>query len=53
MRKEVILMKYQKPEVRLSTDAIQAIENHTKFVGRYDNPNTNPTKTTPAYEADE
>lgn len=46
-------MKYQKPELRLSTEAIQAIESHTKFVGLHDNPDSNPIKTTPAYEADE
>jgi hypothetical protein len=52
-RKEVILMKYQKPEVRISAEAIRAIEGLGKWVGPHDNPDTNPIKSTPAYEADE
>lgn len=46
-------MKYQKPEVRLSTEAIRAIESFGKPIGPTDNPDTLPTRTTPAYEADE
>jgi hypothetical protein len=46
-------MKYQKPEVRISAEAIRAIEGLGKWVGPHDNPDTNPIKTTPAYEADE
>jgi len=46
-------MKYEKPEVRISAEAIRAIEGFGKVGGPHDNPDTNPTKTTPAYEADE
>jgi hypothetical protein len=53
MREEVILVKYQKPEVVLSTDAARAIESHVKPIGLVDNPDTNPQKTSTAYEADE
>lgn len=46
-------MKYQKPEVVLSADAISTIESFLKPEGPEDNPNSNPQKTNSAYEADE
>jgi hypothetical protein len=46
-------MKYEKPEVRLSTEAIRAIEGFGKPLGPSDNPDNQLMKTTPAYEADE
>lgn len=46
-------MKYEKPEVRLTTEAIRAIEGLGKPFGPRDNPDSLPIKTTPAYEADE
>lgn len=46
-------MKYQKPEVVLLADALHAIESHVKPIGLVDNPDTNPQKTSTAYEADE
>jgi hypothetical protein len=49
----VTIVKYRKPEVLLSTKAIGTIESHVKPVGLYENPDTNPLKTNPAYEADE
>jgi hypothetical protein len=52
-KKEVILMEYRKPELLVSADAICAIESHVKPFGLADNPDTNPNKTSTAYEADE
>ena len=46
-------MKYQRPEIRLDAEAIRAIESHRKPIGQHDNPDSNPLKTSPAYEADE
>jgi hypothetical protein len=46
-------MEYRKPELVLSADAIRTIESHMKPIGQVDNPNSNPNKTSPAYEADE
>ena len=48
-----MLMRYEKPVVRLSAEAIRTIESHSKGMGLADNPDTNPIHTTPAYEADE
>jgi hypothetical protein len=45
-------MKYEKPAVRLSTEAIRAIESVGKPAGPQDNPEQM-IKSTPAYEADE
>jgi hypothetical protein len=46
-------MKYENPEVRLSTEAIRAIEGLGKPFGPHDNPDDQLMKSTPAYEADE
>lgn len=46
-------MKYRKPELVVLPDAIRTIESHMKPIGQFDNPNSNPRKTSPAYEADE
>ena len=46
-------MKYQKPEVRISAEAIRTIQGFGKPIGVHENPDTNPIKSTPAYEADE
>lgn len=46
-------MKYQKPEVVLSVDAIRTIESNMKPIGDVDNPNDDPQKTSSAYQADE
>jgi hypothetical protein len=46
-------MKYEKPEVRLSAEAIRTIESHSKLTGLPDTMVGNPIHTTPAYEADE
>jgi hypothetical protein len=46
-------MKYEKPEVRLSEEAIRTIESHSKWMGLPDTIEGNPVYTTPAYEADE
>jgi hypothetical protein len=46
-------MKYQKPELRVSAEAIRVIESFGKPIAPHDNPDTNPIKSTPAYEADE
>jgi hypothetical protein len=46
-------VKYQKPTVVFSADALRAIESHVKPIGLQDSPDTNPQKTSTAYEADE
>jgi hypothetical protein len=46
-------MKYEKPEVRLSAEAIRTIETFSKGMGNPDNIVGNPVHTTAAYEADE
>jgi hypothetical protein len=46
-------MQYQKPELLVAADAIRVIESHVKPIGLVDNPDTNPNKTSTAYEADE
>jgi hypothetical protein len=46
-------VEYRKPEMVISIDAIRTIESHMKPIGQVDNPNSNPQKTSPAYEADE
>ena len=52
--KEVILMKYEKPEVRLSVEAILTIETFTKGTGLADNiVGDMEFRSTPAYESDE
>ena len=45
-------MKYTKPEITVAFDAASAIQG-SKGMGAHDNPDTNPVKTTAAYEADE
>jgi hypothetical protein len=51
--KGVILVKYQKPELVVLAGAVRLIESHVKPDGMTDNPDTNPNKTSTAYEADE
>lgn len=46
-------MKYQKPEVLLFADAVSTIESFIKPHGTVDNPNSDPEKSSSAYEADE
>jgi hypothetical protein len=46
-------MKYSRPELIVSDDAIRVIQSHVKPFGMVDSPNTNPNKTSTAYEADE
>ncbi len=46
-------MEYRKPELVFSADALQMIQSHVKPFGMVDNPDTNPQKTSTAYEADE
>jgi len=46
-------MKYEKPEVRLSAEAIRTIQMHNKLNGNPDTFIEDPVQTTPAYEADE
>jgi hypothetical protein len=48
-----MLMKYRKPELVLSANALDMIESHVKPFGMVDNPDANPQKTSTAYEADE
>jgi hypothetical protein len=48
-----MFVKYKKPEVSVSIQAIGAIESHVKPVGPLEIPWSNPIKTNPAYEADE
>jgi hypothetical protein len=50
--KEVILVKYTKPEIVLAADAVSAIQNMTKPFGGPDN-EIPELRTTPAYESDE
>ena len=50
--KEVILVKYTKPEIVLAADAVSAIQNMTKPFGGPDN-DIPELRTTPAYESDE
>jgi hypothetical protein len=42
-------MKYENPEVRISAEAIRAIEGLGKWVGPHDNPDDQLMKSTPAY----
>lgn len=44
---------YRKPELVVVADALQTTESHVKPFGMVDNPDTNPQKTSTAYEADE
>lgn len=46
-------MKYERPEIRLSAEAIRSIEMHNKLTGNPDIIKDDPVQTTPAYEADE
>ena len=46
-------MKYEKPEVRLSVEAILTIETFTKGAGLADNIVGDMVRSTPAYESDE
>ena len=46
-------MKYEKPEVRLSAEAIRTIETFSKGMGFPDSIPNDPVHTTNAYEADE
>jgi hypothetical protein len=46
-------MKYEKPEVRLSAEAIRTIESFRKGLGNPDNIVGDPVLSTAAYEADE
>jgi hypothetical protein len=45
-------MEYRKPEIVAFAEALSAIQG-SKGMGLQDNPDTNPIKTTNAYEADE
>jgi hypothetical protein len=45
-------VKYQKPEVLLSAQAVAAIETLVKGIGLPETP-SDPVKTSPAYRADE
>ena len=46
-------MKYERPEIRLSVEAIRTIEMHNKWKGSPDTIIDDPVHTTAAYEADE
>jgi hypothetical protein len=46
-------VKYEKPEIRLSAEAIRTIETHSKWMGNPDTFIQDLVQTTPAYEADE
>jgi hypothetical protein len=46
-------MKYEKPEVRLSAEAIRTIETFSKGTGFADNIVGDLVRSTPAYESDE
>ncbi|MGA8678498.1 MAG: hypothetical protein WB621_25045 [Candidatus Acidiferrales bacterium] len=46
-------MKYERPEIRLSAEAIRTIETHSKWMGSPDLIIEDQVHTTAAYEADE
>jgi hypothetical protein len=52
MTEDMKTVKYQKPEVSVSAQAVTAIESHVKWNGLPEII-SDPIKTTPAYEADE